>query len=63
MKWNELTKRLKKEGWRFFKNAKGSHEFWYHPEKPGIYILVAQHGSQEIGTGLANKILKQAGLK
>lgn len=63
MRWSELIRKLKNEGWRFFKNAKGSHEFWHHPDKPGVYILVAKHPSQEVGTGLVNKILKQAGLK
>lgn len=63
MKWNELLKKLKKAGYVYLRDAKGSHEYWHHPEKPGSEIVIANHGAKEIGTGLANKIIKQAGLK
>jgi len=63
MKWSELTKKLKKAGYVYLRDAKGSHEFWHHPDKKGSEILIAKHPSKEIGTGLAHKILKQAGLK
>jgi len=63
MKWNELIKKLKKAGWIYFKNGKGSHEYWHHPDIEGSVIVIAKHPSKEIGTGLANKILKQAGIK
>ena len=33
-----------------------------HDNKPGI-IIFPNHGSQEVGKGLENKILKDAGLK
>lgn len=63
MKWNELTRKLSKNGWEFLRDAKGSHEYWHHPKKPGVLLIIAKHPSKEVGTGLANKILKQAGLK
>lgn len=63
MKWNELKKQLSRNGWQPLREAKGSHQVWHHPEKPGITLIVANHGSKEVGTGLANKILKDAGLK
>ncbi len=63
MKWSELKRKLKSAGYEFLRDAKGSHEVWHHPEKPGSEIVIANHPSKEIGTGLAQKILKQAGLK
>ncbi|PYF75058.1 HicA-like toxin of HicAB toxin-antitoxin system [Pedobacter nutrimenti] len=48
----------------YLRDAKGSHEYWHHPGKMNeVPIVIAKHGAKEIGTGLANKILKQAGLK
>jgi len=63
MKWSELKKKLKKAGFVFLRDAKGSHEIWHHPQRKGSEIVIANHQSQEVGTGLAQKILKQAGLK
>ena len=33
-----------------------------HDTKPG-FIVFPNHGSQEVGKGLENKVLKDAGLK
>jgi predicted RNA binding protein YcfA (HicA-like mRNA interferase family) len=63
MKWSELKKKLKNAGYVFLRDAKGSHEIWHHPDKEGSEIVIANHASKEVGTGLANKILKQAELK
>jgi predicted RNA binding protein YcfA (HicA-like mRNA interferase family) len=63
MKWNELLKKLKKAGYVYLRDAKGSHEYWHHPEKPGSEIVIAKHGSKEIARGLQESLLKQAGLK
>lgn len=63
MKWSELKKKLKNAGFEFLRDAKGSHEIWHHPDKENSEIVIANHASKEVGTGLANKILKQAGLK
>jgi predicted RNA binding protein YcfA (HicA-like mRNA interferase family) len=45
------------------RNAKGSHEIWHHPEIKGSEIVIANHPGKEVGTGLASKILKKAGLQ
>lgn len=62
MKYNELKKKLKKAGWSFLRQGKGSHEVWQNAETKQR-IIVANHGSKEVPTGTANKILKDAGLK
>ena len=60
MKSSELLRILKQDGW-IEKRQKGSHIVMVHPVKTG-FLIMAKHGSAEVGTGLAKKILKQAGL-
>jgi predicted RNA binding protein YcfA (HicA-like mRNA interferase family) len=52
---------LKREGW-FEVRQKGSHMVLHHPDRPD-QLIFPYHGSKEIKTGLANAILKKAGLK
>lgn len=67
MKSSELLRILKKDGWYIFSQQPGSHFTLAHPTKvaptPTGRITATFHGSSEVGTGLANRILKQAGLK
>jgi predicted RNA binding protein YcfA (HicA-like mRNA interferase family) len=55
------VKVLKKDGWKIV-SMKGSHIKLKHPEKKGI-IIFPDHGSNEMGKGMENKIRKTAGLK
>jgi predicted RNA binding protein YcfA (HicA-like mRNA interferase family) len=61
MKCSYLIKLLKRDGW-FKVRQRGSHITMHHPTKPGS-LTVPDHGSKEVGTGLAAEILKQAGIK
>jgi mRNA interferase HicA len=61
MKCSELLKMLKKDGW-YTVSQKGSHMKLHHPHKKNM-IIFPNHGSQELGKGTENKILKDAGLK
>jgi len=61
MKSSELLRLLKQDGW-IEKRQKGSHIIMTHTTKDGL-LVVPNHGSAEVGTGLANKLLKQAGIK
>ena len=54
--------KLKLLGFSFYRQAKGSHSIWLN-EKTGKKITDCNHNSQEVGTGLAKKILKEAGFK
>lgn len=63
MKWSELKRKLKREGFVFLRQAKGSHEVWHHPDRQNSELILCNHPSQEVGTGLANKLLKQAQVK
>ncbi|QEH41558.1 type II toxin-antitoxin system HicA family toxin [Chitinophaga sp. XS-30] len=59
---SELKRTLFKAGWIMLRQGKGSHIILVHPGRPGIEIVFPDHGSDDIGKGLACKILKLAGL-
>lgn len=60
MKGSELKRRLRKAG--CYKVAEGTnHEKWYSP-LTDRYFFVPRHNSQEVDTGTAQQILKDAGL-
>jgi predicted RNA binding protein YcfA (HicA-like mRNA interferase family) len=61
MKYSELLRMLKKDGWEKIRQE-GSHITMRHKTKPG-QLTVPDHGSKEVKTGLLNALLKQAGLK
>jgi predicted RNA binding protein YcfA (HicA-like mRNA interferase family) len=56
----ELIKQLLKDGWTL-RSIKGSHHVYTHPHKPGH--VTVPHPRKDLGKGLINNILKQAGLK
>lgn len=56
----ELIQLLKQDGW-MLRGSKGSHHVFVHPSKTGH--LTVPHPKKDLGTGLVQKILKQAGLK
>jgi predicted RNA binding protein YcfA (HicA-like mRNA interferase family) len=55
-------RRLKAAGYEERRTGKGSHRQFVHPGT-GRIITVAVHTKKEVGAGLANRILKEAGLK
>jgi predicted RNA binding protein YcfA (HicA-like mRNA interferase family) len=55
-----LIELLNRDGWTL-RGSKGSHHIFVHPEKPGH--ITVPHPKKDLGTGLTQKILKQAGLK
>lgn len=55
----DMVKKLKKDGWEL-RRTEGSHRHLY---KDGIRVTVPVHGNKDLGKGLENKILKEAGLK
>lgn len=61
MTWGELIRRLKTAGFVERRSGKGSHRQFIHPESKKI-ITVSVHTKKEVGTGLAHRILKEAGL-
>jgi len=61
MKCSELLRLIKNAGW-YEDRQSGSHIILKHPDKTQA-IIFPNHGSKEMGKGLAEKIKKQAGIK
>jgi len=59
-KYREVIHRLRKLGFRFFRNAAGSHEIWHNPVT-NRYTTVPNHPG-DIPEGTMHAILKQAGI-
>ena len=58
MTGKELVKLLMKNGWKL-DHVRGSHHIL---RKEGKHISVPVHGKKELGKGLQNRLLKEAGL-
>ncbi len=56
----DLIALLCRDGW-ILRGTKGSHHVFVHPAKAGH--ITVPHPKKDLGTGLAQKILKQAGLR
>ncbi len=52
MKYNELLRLARKQGWSLKRQAKGSHAIY---EKNGIKVVIPQHRAKEIPKGLEKK--------
>ena len=63
MKYRDLIKRLKADGWVLDRQT-GSHLQFRHPNKPGT-VTVSAGGklSKNVPPGTLNSAMKQAGLK
>lgn len=61
MTWAELIRRLKAAGFVERRRGKGSHLQLVQPST-GRVVTVSVHTKKEVGTGLARRILREAGL-
>ncbi|MGA8848394.1 MAG: type II toxin-antitoxin system HicA family toxin [Dehalococcoidia bacterium] len=61
MTYRILTKRLRKLGCEFVRQAPGSHEIWWNPEKK-LFTTVPNRGSKDIPKGTLAAILRDLGL-
>ncbi len=59
MKCNEFIRLIKKNGWVFIRQGKGSHEIW---GKDGKLEPIPNHGSKEMPKGLELSLRKKMGL-
>lgn len=62
MTWAELIRKLKEHGFQALRTGKGSHQQFWNPTTKKV-VTIAVHTKKEVGTGLANRILKDAGIK
>lgn len=58
-RYRDITFRMKKLGFVFHREAKGSHEVWIHKVKKQKIILIRKRGDYATGTALA--IAKKCG--
>lgn len=59
MKYSELIRLAKRNGWQLKRQAKGSHEIW---SKDDVEVIIPNHGSKEMPKGLESSLKKQMGL-
>jgi len=57
MNYADLTRKLQKLGCEFRRQAKGSHELWWHPGRK-LYSTIPHHGAKDIKKGTLRKILR-----
>lgn len=60
MRFREIERIIMADGWKF-KTAKGSHNHYIHPVKPGKVTIPNHPG--DIAPVIIRSILKQAGIK
>ena len=58
--YREITKRLKKCGFEFDRQAAGSHEIWHNPNT-GKYTTIPNHPG-DMPEGTLRAIIRQAGI-
>jgi len=62
MTWNELIRKIERAGWKLDRQASGSHQLYRHADY--VYpIVIAYHANKEVKPGLANNLLRKAGVK
>lgn len=62
MRYSELTRKLRRLGIDFRRQARGSHEIWRDPKRK-LYTVIPSHPGREISKGTLARILKDLGLK
>jgi predicted RNA binding protein YcfA (HicA-like mRNA interferase family) len=60
MQSRDLIRLLQSDGWRL-QRTRGSHHQYVHPTK--LCTVTVPHPKKDLGKGLVQAILKQAGLK
>lgn len=60
MRFNELVKILEKANFKLISTGKSSARFYSNGK---VTVMIHFHGNQEVKKGMANRILKDAGLK
>jgi len=61
MRYGELTRKLRRLGVVFRRQAGGSHEIWHNPSNKR-YTVIPHHGNRDIRKGTLGKIVKDLGL-
>jgi predicted RNA binding protein YcfA (HicA-like mRNA interferase family) len=57
----EVTRRLRRLGFRFYRHGKGSHELWVR-DADGLVLPVPHHRGKKIRKGTVRAIIREAGV-
>ena len=57
---DEVLRKLRQAGFTFDRQAKGSHEIWYHPQTHRRVVIPNHPG--DVPKGTLRKIIQQSGL-
>ena len=61
LRYREVIKRLRRFGFRFYRQGKGSHELWVR-DADGIVIPVPHHQGKAIRKGTLRAIIREVGV-
>ncbi|MEW5843677.1 MAG: type II toxin-antitoxin system HicA family toxin [Bacteroidota bacterium] len=61
LSYQDIIKRIKKFGFRFYRQGKGSHELWVRDED-GKVIPVPHHKGKSIRKGTVKAIIQEIGV-
>jgi len=61
LSYRELTRRLRKYGFRFYRHGKGSHELWVR-DTDGKVVPVPHHRGKNIRKGTVRAIIREVGV-
>ena len=59
--YREVTRRLRKLGFRFYRQGKGSHELWVR-DSDGRVVPVPHHRGKSIRKGAVRAIIREVGV-
>lgn len=60
--YREVVKRLRRQGFRFYRQGRGSHELWVR-DSDGVVIPVPRHQGKTIRKGTLRAIIRQMGIE
>jgi predicted RNA binding protein YcfA (HicA-like mRNA interferase family) len=61
LSYREITRRLRKLGFRFYRQGKGSHELWVR-DADGTVVPVPHHKGKKIRKGTVRAIIREVGV-
>lgn len=61
LSYQDLTRRLRKLGFRFYRHGKGSHELWVR-DADGRAVPVPHHRGKNIRKGTVGAIIREIGM-
>jgi len=62
VRYSELTRKLRRLGIEFRRQASGSHEIWWDPRR-GLYSVISNHPGKEIKKRTLAAILRDLGIR